>query len=496
MRDVSRAMWYHLGVIGTALALSLGSMALAGCGSSGEGASDTAADAASTDTAEPEETDDASSEETGDESAEETEEDLTQHWFQTLNRRHVQSQELGWMNPGERSLMESDEQVSYEIDEHGNVTKSITTTTYAVEGYEEKTEEVREFTIDEKGWPQSVKVTRSNVSHAVGYELVEGTDEDGNPVESYQPVDDGESLETAEPIVDESTATFTYERDDKGRVVECTSDDPEIGSFEVTYQDDGKIATFRQVSTYDLSGLEEENATRTYDYTYRYNEKGKLVESKNAMTDGDGTTETVTEYDGNDHILKETTTITDPDGAKHELVMTYDFEKDDQGNLVKTTCTVSGDGEGSRDRYVGTTKRISETFGSDGSITAAEITLDETFEEVESEAATYEGPYSVSERTFDDKGNVLTAKTVYYDGTTMQTENTYDEDGNVTKMVQVDVDGVTSTTVNTYDDEGNQLSSVVEQADERAQKTEFTYEWKHVEEPSEYAGTFYQHTWL
>ena len=46
-----------------------------------------------------------------------------------------------------------------------------------------------------------------------------------------------------------------------------------------------------------------------------------------------------------------------------------------------------------------------------------------------------------------------------------------------------------------YDDEGNQLSSVMERTDEQAQKTEYTYEWKHVEEPSEYAGTFYQHTW-
>lgn len=494
MRGASRSMWYHIGVIGTALALSLGSMVLAGCGSSGEAPADAeATDAATTESAEsaeqsePEQAEDASSEE--------AEEDQTQHWFQTLSKRHVQGVQQSWINPGETCQSITEQSTSYELDEHGNVTKAVTTMAYTGEGYEDRTEEVREYTINEKGWPQSIEITRTTATHSVDYEMVEDYDEDGNLVGSMQAIDDGETIDTVEPEVETSTATFTYEYDDEGRVVKATTDDASFGNIELTYQGDGKIATFKHSHTYDMQNAQGDPVATTYDYEFRYNEKGKVIGAVDTTSDEDGTSETVSEYDENGNVLKETTTITDSDGSKHELVMTYDLEKDDKGNVVKSTCTVSGDGEGSRVRNVGYSSRISETFGSDGSITAAETTYDEDYNEVEGESQTYDGPYSVTERTFDGDGNVLTEKVDYYDGTSARHEYTYDKDGNITKSVDEEPNGFVTTVTNTYDSEGNQLSSKIEESGEGAQQSEITYEWAHVEEPSEYAGTFYQHTW-
>lgn len=485
MSDVTRSMAQRLGTMGVAMALVLGGAGLAGCGGSSAESASEATEADATEEAEPEEAEAVE---------EEVEEDQIKQWFQTSYSNISRNENESWVNPGTTNVSTNEDDMVYEVDDKGNVTKSTTTSHYTSEGYESETETVTEYTRDENGWPLTAEITRTTRSYSVSYEEVEDYDEDGQLVVSMRPVEDGGSFETAEPVVETTTETYTYEYDDEGRVTKGVCDNNSRGSIELTYHDNGKVATAKQTYSYErYTGDGDETETVTYSYGTAYNEKGDEIEYSDATMTDSGSTETVMTLDDDGAPVSEVTTVTDADGTKHELTKSYENEKDADGNVTKSVCTVSGDGEATKERWVdnGNT-RLLESFGKDGSVIVSEVTYDEMYNDVIGEPTTYDGPYSTYEATFDKDGNVLTSTTTYYDGTIMKNSNTYDKDGNLTKYTNESSDGTTTTTENTFDKDGNQIST--KRTTDGEETSSNSSEWVFVEEPSEYAGIYRSYT--
>lgn len=475
MKGLTRTMGRQVGILGVAFALAVGSVGLAGCGGSGDASSGSGTEAAGSD--------------------EEAAEIELQQWFETLNETQQESESTSWVNPDETFMATNDNTTTYELDESGNIIKKTETSANKGQGYEFQSEVVSEYTFDEKGWPLTIDVTTTDKQYSASYEAADGYDEDGNPLGGWKQIEDGESIDTAEPTTETKTVTFTYEHDDKGRVTKVESDDLAYGTFELTYHDNGRVASYKRTNAYQSYDSEGNERTDTYTIESTFDDKGVTTGYRQVSDDADGIHDTSGTMDEKGRILSETTTTTDADGTTHKATKTYDIEKDKDGNAVKTTCTVSGDGEGSTERWVNSDLILSETFGKDGSITVAEVTHDENYNDIVGEETTYDGPYSVEECTYDDDGHALTSTITYYDGATETTENTYDEDGNLVKSVIVNIEGVTTTIECTYDADGNQLTSnQVTDGEGRNGTMSRKMEWVFVEKPSEYAGLYRQYT--
>ena len=469
MSNVTRLMARRLGTVGLALALSLGSVGLFGCGGS---SGDAAPEATESDAAE--ETEEVEEEAVEEKAAEEESEAFKPtQWFETSINESWSYDNESWENPGTTYRSENDTERTYEIDDKGNITKSTEVRTYESEYYQSVTETVEEYTVDENGWPLSIDVTETTREYSD--ELEEGVD----------------SLEDAEPEVETSTMAFTYEYDDEGRVVKGVCDDKTKGTVELSYHDNGKPASLKQTYSYDqYGGTDEEDETVTYSFGVTFDEEGNQTSYSDSTEDSEGKTETVTKLDGEGNRLSETTTVTDADGTKHKMKKTYENEKNKDGKVVKSVCTVSGDGACTKERYVSTGTRVLESFGEDGSISVSEVTYDEDYNEVVGDPTSYDGPYSTEKSTYDKNGNTLTYEVTYYDGSTDKYTYTPDKDGNPTKSVHEALDGTVTTSESTYDKDGNWLTSTRTTVGGDNAETSTTMEWVFVEKPSEYAGIY------
>lgn len=268
-----------------------------------------------------------------------------------------------------------------------------------------------------------------------------------------------ETTDGADPF--ETEFEYNYERDAEGRVVRATSSEEGAYSVEFSYDDEGNVI---ETVKY-LNGLDEENNAQTITTTYTAD--GDVVTKKTVATDEFGE-------------------------AAYEKTMSYGYEKDARGNVVRQTLTIEGDGAATSDRVsLGESGRtVRETFLPDGSIKAQEVAYSPEGDELLGEEQSYDGPYYTVEQEFDDAGNMLSSRCTYYDGTTESYEATYDDSGKMTAKTCRYADGTERSYEYTYDEHGNTQSEKLvgstspKGSTRRLQAEETTFEWVKVSEPA------------
>ena len=481
MRSSSR-MVTNVQVVGAALALALGSFALAGCGGSNSG-DDAAApgDVASvSEEEEPAETVQARRDRLREEQIE-----RTNHWLETVYANSSVQEEDSWVNPGEKSLSKYTHKVEYERDEAGNIIKSTTTGVSESDSYSSNDKTVKEYELDEKGWPVKATVTKTSVYDSLGFVEEEVVNEDGETETVRRHEEQADHHEESGP--EESTIEYSYEYDDEGRVIKATSSDNDEGSVEFTYRDDGTVASVKNTESYQSYSMESDSSvTITYSSESVFNEKDVSVASTTTETSADGSSKvTMHEYDDDGNSVKSVTTETKADGTKGEYSFTYESEKDADGNVTKTTCTATGNGNGEYKRYQSFgSGYYRETFDADGKINVAKVSYDENYEEVAGEEKTYDGPYSVTENTYNEYGDLVKKVVTYYDGTVETDEYERRDDGQPSKWSLTNAEGTTRTTTFIYDENGNQIESTSENGDGSTNSNTRTFAY--VENPSDY----------
>ena len=451
-------------VASSVLALILGGFAMTGCGSSpSEGGTDESAPAEV-----------ATQEEA---SLEEADDDVN-HWF--TQRKAERSTYDGQNWDGEGTTTNHSKTVErFKRDEHGNVTRVVRTSTNSTDDqsspYESKT--VTRYRRDENGWPLRKKTTETSTSTYV--------DNEGNP-------------QTEELESEVATVTYDYEYDDEGRVIKATSSDEREGSLELTYNNEGKVASVKRTySTYFYTDGEEQEATICTEES-TFDEKGNATASTLTTVEPDGKKSVQEhEFDSDGTISKMTLRLTPSEGDESVLVWTYDNERDAKGNVIKSTATVTGDGVGENDRWTSNGQHcIKEVFMEDGTISASEVTQDEQSEDVAGETKTYDGPYSGSEYGCDENGNPVSMLTTYYDGTSIKGEFELDANGNTKSYKQTNEDGSTNVFTYEYDDEGNRTKYTQSYGKGDTTNTyDTSYKYVYIEEPSDYLTNCKPYFW-
>lgn len=395
-----------------------------------------------------------------------------QQWYLSSTATQTEFESQTW--DGASSYTGTDSTTTtYELDKHGNVLTQTELTDYKSESSSTHSEITVEYTRDENGWPLTKRQMEQSTST---YSVDDGT---GQMVEETSV--DGPFVNVIE---------YSYEYDDKGRVIRTKSSDANDAEVELAYDDNDNVTVcIRREPFYTSQGKALQRSI-----TSEYNAEGKQTLEEILTVDEFEQTVSVAHSDFDEDGLITKTVTTRPQEKGSDLVETheYAYEKTADGSYTKLVETITGDGVSTTDRIPHGTNsgRMRETYLPDGSIKVQTIDYAPDYSEVLGDAKTYPGPYAVSEQGFDDEGNITSYTRTYYDGTVYSFENSYDDKGNLVSATFHYEDGSSYTYEYTYDKNGNRTStklvdhSFADGSTYRVTAQEDSSEWVFVKEPS------------